>query len=618
MACRDGLLRPRARIDAARKEKVDPAALDELIETREASMKGMTRRRLLRNAAGASAGLALPWGVRAPSANAAAGGNLRKYVQALPVPGKGIVVADGTNGGSLAFTQRPISKQLHPDLPDTPIWAYDHNGSANAQAGSFGLAVIAQSGMPLTVSFTHALPTTYPPWLPVDTRLTPLGNQVRVMTHLHGGFVAADSDGNPAVTPEGFGHGETQTVFYTNQQPQMPASLLWFHDHALGATRLNVVAGLAAAYILRDEHDTGHETGEHANKIGIPGDGYEIPLVIQDRQFNSNGTFLYPTSDIGDDVVWIGEYFGDVMLVNGKVWPFLDVEPRMYRFRILNGCNARILNLDIPGARMWQIGAEGGMWDAPVHVTHLVLAPAERADVLVDFSNLAGVKLLMTNHKPTHPVSTPAPSLKEVMQIRVGTNVIQPGPKTVPASLPGRAADLPEPDPSSPTRFITLNEIAAETADWHLNLNGMPFLAAATETPVPGTVEDWVYINLTGDTHPMHTHLVTFQVVGRTPFNADAYQAAHFDANGVPGGFDPTPFARGPMRPADPTERGFKDTVKANPGEFTTIRAKFDLPKDVTAPQTYVYHCHILEHEDNDMMRPFTVMFPASAPIATR
>ena len=152
------------------------------------------------------------------------------------------------------------------------------------------MAVIAQSGTPTQISFTHALPSTYPEWIPVDTRLTPLGNQVRVMTHLHGGFVAADSDGNPAVTPDGFGPGQTQTVFYTNQLPEMPASLLWFHDHGLGATRLNVFAGLAAAYILRDQFDTGGEP----NPIGIPGGAYEIPLVVQDRQFNADGTFLYP------------------------------------------------------------------------------------------------------------------------------------------------------------------------------------------------------------------------------------------------------------------------------------------------------------------------------------
>jgi spore coat protein A, manganese oxidase len=567
-------------------------------------MRRVTRRRVLRHAVGASAALALPWGRQ--SANAAAGGQLKKYVQPVPLPGAGIIVVDARSGKPIAFTQTEIAKKLHPDLPPTPLWAYDDGSGLAGQAGSFGMAVIAQSGTPLQVSFTHQLPTTYPGWIPVDTRLTPLGNQVRVMTHLHGGFVAANSDGNPQVTPNGFGPGETQTVTYTNQQPQMPASLLWFHDHALGATRLNVFAGLAAAYILRD----GNDTGQEPNPIRIPGGRYEIPLVVQDRQINSDGTLLYPTSTI-PGVTWIGEYFGDVMLVNGKVWPFLEVEPRLYRFRILNGCNARILDLDIPGTRMWQIGAEGGLWDISVPVTELVLAPAERADVVVDFSMLKGQNVPINNHTPPKPVSTPAPPLTQVMQIRVGTTVTQRGPTTVPTMLPGRAAILTNP---VKTRFITLNEVAPGTADWFLNLNATHFQGGPpTETPEVGTVEDWVYINMTVDTHPMHTHLVTFQVVGRTQFDVNAYQAKYGGPNGVPGGIDPTPFASGAILPPDPTERGFKDTVKVNPGYFTTIRAKFDLPNGVTPPQGYVHHCHIVEHEDNDMMQPFSVMPPLMA-----
>ena len=261
---------------------------------------------------------------------------------------------------------------------------------------------------------------------------------------------------------------------------------------------------------------TQFDTGREPNPIGIPGGAYEIPLVIQDRQFNADGTFLYPTSTISG-VTWIGEYFGDVMLVNGKVWPFLDVEPRMYRFRILNGCNARILSLDIPGATMFQIGAEGGMWDTPVQVTQLVLAPAERADVLIDFSKSKNSKLNMTNHSPPKPVSTPAPSLAPVMQIRVGKDVTHTFPSTIPSTLRGgRAADLAI--RRWRRAYITLNEVAAETPDWFLNLDAVGFAQGPTPddpNPAPGAVEDWVYINMTGDTHPMHTHLVTFQVVGR-------------------------------------------------------------------------------------------------------
>ena len=559
-------------------------------------MRRITRRRFIQRGLGVGGTLLLPWPVRPVS-----GGKLAKYVEPLPVPGAGIVVAAPSGPNAYAFTQRQIYRQLHPDLPPTPLWAYDDGSGLAGQAGSFGMAVVAHSGIPLSVSFTHALPATYPEWLPVDTRLTPLGDQVRLMTHLHGGFVAADSDGNPAITPNGFGPGETQNVFYTNQQPQMPASLLWFHDHGLGATRLNVFAGLAAAYLLRDEFDTGTEP----NPIGIPGGAYEIPLVMQDRQFNADGTFLYPTSDV-PGLIWIGEYFGNVMLVNGKVWPLLEVEPRMYRFRILNGCNARILGLDIGGPALWQIGAEGGLFDVPVAVKRMVLAPAERSDVLVDFSKFAGQTLVMKNHKAQKPVSNPAPQLETVMQIRVGTTITHQGPDTIPWSLPGRKADLPNP---VTTRYITLNEIDPGETDWYLNLNGVRFDARpTTEIPRVGTVEDWVYINMIGDTHPMHMHLVTFQVIGRTPFDVEAYEAAYGGPNGVPGGIDPTPFATGPMIPAEPEERGFKETVKANPGYFTRIRAKFDLPTGVTAPQTYVYHCHVLEHEDNDMMRPFTVL----------
>jgi spore coat protein A len=191
------------------------------------------------------------------------------------------------------------------------------------------------------------------------------------------------------------------------------------------------------------------------------------------------------------------------------------------------------------------------------------------------------------------------------MQIRVGSTVTRPGPTSIPVSLPGRAADLRDP---VLTRYITLNEIDPDEETWFLNLNGMRFdEGPVTEAPRNGSVEDWVYVNLTADTHPMHLHLVTFQVVGRTPFNVEAYEEAHETGQGVPGGIDPTPYATGPMEPPAPEERGFKDTAKANPGYFTTLRARFELPSGVAAPQTYVHHCHIVEHEDNDMMRPFTI-----------
>jgi len=564
-------------------------------------MERITRRRFLRDTAGLAAALTFPHAVAMPGMHgmpAFHGSRLTKYVEPLPLPGAGIVVATPSAANTYSFTQREIRRQLHPELPPTPLWAYDDGSGLAGQAGSFGMALVAQRGIPLAATFRNGLPATYPGWLPVDHRLTAYGSEVRVLTHLHGGFVAGDSDGNPAATPGGFGPGGVQNVLYPNQAP---ATLLWFHDHGPGVTRLNVAAGLAAAYIVRDELDT----GEEPNPIGIPGDAYEIPLVIQDRQFNADGTFRYPVSDIAG-VTWIGEYFGDVMLVNGKVWPYLDVEPRMYRFRILNGSNARILNLDAGPLKFWQIGGDGGLFDVPVPIGNMVLAPAERADVLVDFSRFAGGRIVLKNHMPHRPVSNPAPMLESVMQIRVGTTVTHAGPATIPPALPGRKADLPSP---VATRYITLNEVDAEEPGWVLNMSGLRFgEGPVTETPRAGSVEDWVYVNMTGDTHPMHTHLVQFQVVGRTPFDEEAYEERYEGPNGVPGGIDPTPFATGPMLPPAPEERGFKDTVKTNPGTFTTIRARFDLPVGVSAPQTYVHHCHILEHEDNDMMRAFVVM----------
>ena len=569
-------------------------------------MTDTSRRNFLQYSLAAGAALGIT-AVGAGTAEAAARANampalaattLKRYLEPLPVPGAGLVVAAPTTPNHYKFSLKMISRKLHPALPATPVFAYDDGSGLTGQAGSFGMVIVAQTGKPVHVRYTNHLPSVYPSWVPVDQRLTPLGDQVRMLTHLHGGFVAGADDGNPLVTPNGFGHGATQTVVYPNQAPQNSARLMWFHDHAMGATRLNVFAGLAGAYLLRDGFDTGTEP----NPIGVPGAAYEIPLVFQDRQFNTDGTFRYPVSTI-PGVTWIGEYFGDTFLVNGKVWPFLDVEPRMYRFRILNGCNARIMSVDMGGAPMWQIGSEGGLFDAPVPMTSLVLTPAERADVIVDFTGLKGKSLVVHNANPAAPVSTPAPGLVEVMQIRVGKTVTTPGPTVLPVTLPGVKPNLPTPQV---TRYITLNEVGANTAGWYLNLNGQHF-GKGTLHPKVGNVEDWVFVNMTPDTHPMHTHLFNHQVIGRVPFDVAGYQAAYGGANGVPGGISPASFATGPMLPPTPDERGYKETTKANPGYYTIVRGKIELPTGVTAPQSYVHHCHIVEHEDNDMMQGFIV-----------
>jgi len=586
-------------------------------------MRHITRRRFIQRGLGVGGTLLLPWPVRPVS-----GGKLAKYVEPLPVPGAGIVVAAPSGPNAYAFTQRQIYRQLHPDLPPTPLWAYDDGSGLAGQAGSFGMAVVAHSGIPLSVSFTHALPATYPEWLPVDTRLTPLGDQVRLMTHLHGGFVAADSDGNPAITPNGFGPGETQNVFYTNQQPQMPASLLWFHDHGLGATRLNVFAGLAAAYLLRDEFDTGTEP----DPIGIPGGAYEIPLVMQDRQFNLDGTFLYPTSDV-PGLIWIGEYFGNVMLVNGKVWPFLEVEARKYRFRILNGSNARFYHLQLVAEGgsgvlpFVQIGADEGFLPRSVQLTDLLIAPAERFDVIVDFSACTpGQRFVLTNDAlapyPFGPDDAPDPAQPgttgQVMQFRVVKRIGQDR-SSMPAII-GSGLNIPTAK-AIRERTLMLSESASALDNVIMGqLGGSPLNATpdnptgglhwddpVTEDPRAGTTEIWNIVNATGDAHPIHVHLVQFQVLGRQAFNLSQFFKT---GEVVPEGAFIPPDANELFAP--------KDTVKAhqtparNKGLVTRIIMTFDLPGGaaVTSGQRlpYVWHCHILEHEDNDMMRPYDVV----------
>ncbi|HWH42991.1 MAG TPA: multicopper oxidase domain-containing protein [Usitatibacter sp.] len=564
-------------------------------------MSKITRREFMKIGAGVGGLIAAPWSITsARAANALAGSQLKPFVSALPVVGNGLVAATPSGLNSYTFTMRQIARQLHPDLPATPLWAYDDGSGLAGQSGLFGMVVNARTGIPVNASFANALPAFYPPWIPVDTRFPPLGLSVRTLTHLHGGFVAGTSDGNPGVQPLGFGSGAAQNVVYPNQAPQQRATMLWFHDHYMGNTRLNVFAGLAGTYFIRDAIDT----GTAANVNNLPAAPFEVPIVIQDRLFNTDGTMRYPVSTI-PGVNWIGEYFGDAMLVNGKVWPFFNAEPRVYRFRILNACSARILTLTMDAVPLWQIGNECGLFDVPVPMKELVLAPAERADVLVDFRTFAGKTVNVKNQRIHPPFSNPANLLPTVMKVNVGTRVSSQQGNAIPAALAGGLlANLPE---GTTKRFITLNEVGIDTAGWILTLNGERFDGNGGPTIPVNTTEDWTYINLTGDTHPIHVHLVNFQIVGRTPFDAAAYAAAAPPAPFGSQPIDPAPFVLGPMQPAYPEERGFKDTLKANPNELTTIRMKFELPAGVKGLQSYVQHCHILEHEDNDMMNAFHV-----------
>ena len=469
-----------------------------------------------------------------------------------------------------------------------------------------------------TVEFTNNLEDPHP-YIPIDTTLPSIdtrGTGPRILTHLHGGFVTGRSDGNPHATHEEYGFGETQSVTY----PAHPrATTLWYHDHAPGMTRLNVYAGLAGFVRMRDDFDT----GKVDNPIGIPGGKYEVPIAIQDKTFSGGQLFYSPTT------TWVPEFFGNTPVVNGAVQPFLEVEPRMYRLTFLNGSQSRFYNLELaignnPGPTFDQIGSEGGMFDAPVATGRILLLPAERADVIVDFREFAGQLIELKNRTLPRGVVSPAtPRMNSLMQFRVGQSVTTPGPQETPETLLGGSEpDLRDGDVVK-TRYITLEEVLDAAGNpLRLEINGRMFEDGVDETPTADTVEDWSFVNISADTHPIHMHLTNFQVMGRAPLDGPAYAAALAAARAGQSGapplltnntIDPTPYLLGPEVPRRANEKGWKDTVGAHPNQVTRIRQRFDLPataktSGIAEDRQYVYHCHILEHEDNDMMRPFNVV----------
>jgi len=612
-----------------------------------------TRREFLKWTAASGAGLAVgsrflsgqaraATAARAARAAPAAAPALTPYLDPMPLLVDNAI--DLRTGGSATLTTTVIHRQLHSQLPattPTPLFGYLRSGGPGADttgASFLGPAIVAASGTPVTISYANGLapnayldvfgePVTNPPGSSYLQFNDSYGG-VRIQTHLHGGLVSGLDDGNPFANPNAFQQNEVQTVTYPNDQP---ATLLWYHDHLLGDTRMNVVAGLAGGYLLRDAAG-GFDTGDNPALPGPLGQ-YELPLVLQDRQLNADGSLLYPVAPASTNGPWIGEYFGDLMLVNGRVWPFLEIEPALYRFRVLNGCNARILNLGIStpdgvtSVPMTIIGAEGGLLPLkPTATNRLVMASAERFDVICDFRQFTGQTLIMKNtNLPNGVVSSPGPTLKTVMQFRVTKPLGSKPPTTIPTSLPGNTAvdALTAMGPplvsggTVPGRMVTLNEVGALTPNWKLNLNARPYGDTTDGEMLKwNAVEDWYYVNFTPDTHPMHTHLFTFRVMGRYNFDTKGYAAKFGVTNGVPnpngvGQQDVTtltPFLKSNLMAPPPEETGFKDTVKVNPGQVTVVRARYVPPAGLGATtQKYVHHCHIVEHEDNDMMERMTV-----------
>ena len=440
----------------------------------------------------------------------------------------------------------------------------------------------------------------------------------------------------------------TAVFQYPNTQR---ASTIWYHDHTLGMTRLNVYAGPAGFFIIRGgpAGDDAVKDSRTGKKATLPGPApkendpfppkkpyYEIPIAVQDHAFNADGSLFYPDSraffdgiegpyipDTDLSPIWNPEFFGNAIMVNGNTWPFLNVEQRRYRFRFLNGCDARFLILNfgnIPGVEVWQIGNEGGFLAAPVNMTalnggQLLMCPAERADVIVDFTNVPVGNHILGNIGPDEPYGGGVPDVDfpaadpnttgQVMQFRVGPALAKD--KTTPPQFLVLPAITPV--PATPvTRRLALLEMMSTYEDFDgapaaamlgtvagdPNIGAAPWTMAMwsdaiTENPAVGASEVWEFYNATVDAHPMHIHEVLFQVVNRqTIFVDEDLQTFQVDTGSAP-------------VPPEPWENGFKDTVIALPGQVTRVRARF------ATPGQFVWHCHIVEHEDNEMMRPFRI-----------
>jgi spore coat protein A len=678
------------------------------------------------------------------------GATIPKFVDRLPVAGDISVV----NATSLTITGLPsplngqtfnvdatefraqilpstgVPLAVPPIPPNTPSWVWGYLTNTDLPPPSappfrpsyLGPVVVAQRGVPANPTYSNNLPIAgnVQANLPIDWTLDwadpaggtgPLGcapdalgnytnpacglpwtGPIPIATHLHGGEVAPAYDGGPdawftqgaATTGAGY---PGPTYNYPNNQQE---STIWFHDHALGITRLNVYAGLAGVYPIIDP----------ANPPVTPMPlfpQYDIPLILQDRSFDTAGQLFYnlasnPQPNPTVHPFWIPEFIGDTIVVNGKTWPYLNVEPRQYRFRFVNGSNARFYDLTLNMAKVTKKGAkptnttlpfiaiatDDGYLTNAVSTPNLIIAPGERYEVIVDFTAIpAGTNIIMMNsaRTPFPGGAKPVPGVTDtVMQFRVNLPLTTVPNTAVAAGSPLRATTNPiqpiltahNPLTGSITRQLTLNEVIGLGGPLELVVNNSKFnlglitpgcpggatLCRETELPAVGDTEIWEIINITADAHPMHTHLVSFQILDRTPFQAaqwiNQYDALLLANGKLPGGGPPNQYnirnldgaiggnpAIGPFLQLNkrtlplPYEAGWKDTVITYPGEVTRIVVRWaptDLPITGTGAPVlgtnpyvgfdptvlsggvgYVWHCHIIDHEDNEMMRNYVV-----------
>ncbi len=533
----------------------------------------MTSRRTFLRQSSMLAGSALLGGTKALAAMmqrhaAAAPGNtlnvstLPNFVDPLPVPL--IAKPNGTSALPASpktalpyyrLAARPVEMKIHRDLKPTRFWSFGPSVP--------GPTLEMRSGEEALVEWANELPQQH--FLPIDYRLhgAEAGNpQVRIVSHLHGAHVPAHSDGFPE---DWFAPGKSALYHYPNQQD---AAMLWYHDHAMGINRLNIYAGLFGATFIRDTFEDG---------LNLPTGKYEVPLLIFDRTITPDGQLYYPVS--GDPhAPWVPELFGDAILVNGKLFPYFEVEPRKYRFRILNASNARFYRFSLNnGLSFHQIGTDQGLLPAPVALKYLMLSPGERADIVVDFSDSRGEQIVFKNE----PFA--------VLQFRVSNSKVSDS-----SSLPAQLRPLtriPESE-ATRTRLLTLDEFDNKSGDTVLMLlNGSYWHDPVTEKPVLNSTEIWSFINPTDDTHPIHLHAVRFLILDRQlydPWTYESKKQLRF---------------LGPRVPPKPGEEGWKDTVRAEPRMVTRIIVRFE-----GYAGRYVWHCHMLEHEDNEMMRPYEIV----------
>lgn len=508
-----------------------------------------------------------------------------KFVDKLqkPAVAKPLYNYEYTDGTYYEITMKKAMHQFHSYFPSTEVWGY--NGLVP------GPTIEAVKDKTTYVLFRNQLPKKH--FLPIDTSLHGVNDspEVRTVVHLHGANVASESDGHPeSWYTQNF--EQTGPYFkrkvhaYTNHQP---AATLWYHDHTMGLTRLNVVAGLAGFYLLRDALD---------EKLNLPKGDYEIPILLQDRTFNEDGSIFYPTEldppfplpvpdqlPLPNPTVTLG-YVGNTIVVNGKVWPLLEVEPRKYRFRFLNGSNRRIYKLRMEnGAPFYQIGTDGGFIEKTTELQSFELTPAERIDVIVDFSQYKNQNILLFNDDDEF--------LDEHTNVILKFKVLPKAKSKDTSEIPtliNPAMSLHE-EHAHTIRNLPLTTSLDRYGRLMLMLDNKMYHDPATEKPSLDSIEIWNLINTTPVPHPIHVHLVQFKVLERRAFDVDKYvnegELSYTDEPEAPREY----------------ERGPKDTVKADVGMVTKIAMHW---KEHTG--NYIWHCHFLEHEDHDMMRPIRVI----------